>query len=1170
MAPIICSCLLSLIYTLYLFIANEESSFHQAQEYENRFWTIFALLFSTALFFANDSPLAFGQYSPTLGFIGVLLSSYAMHLWDRYLHRLSLSRQTKLRRSAYSLSSTMGNMKDTVEEHLAKINKCLGDIDQLLIPSTINNWINQRFVFRKEKEIISVFANCDAVTLNYLIGHAKLGLVIYKIKDHRNFAGQHRTELIQLLAVDRLPALTVMSRVIVLHALQILKLRANPRAEHWARNIILNTHGDDLSEIKTLTDSKGDYFCMNKLIFEDIKSETVRQDILNHIRKEGVLQLAHMQMETKRAQRRKHMAWRKILSDVDDTLCSSGGHYPAGIDKRYAKKVVYPGVLAFYRELDLGTSGPEEWPESRVGNLVFLSARPHVYKDMSENRSFSKFEKLHAKRKDGRRGMHTVPSLLPGDLVSGSQFMVTNDFEPLARKKFENFKKYVSIYPEYQHIFVCDNGQGDVKASEMMFDNSPYEFGPVYVHKVQPLHKTHGYEPEKWRKKEFMPCFFSTYPEAALDAAKRNPPLIRLSGLRRVCVESVKDFYSVSSKEWNTPKQKSDRRQELNQALWTANKFLEEKELKPVELIKADRLYQDGEKVNTPYGKGIIKGFDPDYDMYDVEIDWRPIDIQVKDHLQHVKEEAIRPRNANDRKAPAPLQTVLETDEVAEDEYELSAILENDDLPNFEQNENSLMLESEGEKKNGSPSEQKTPAASTISDTASLSSISSDGSPQEQKAVPPGSNFKISAKITGSKLSKYTPPHLPVLDKKPAPLFSFWTASPTKRATFQAGDKCSSPYGPAVVVEYRVDDKIVVVDMTGWKARAYLNEKDVKITNENILSSLFRRPPLDSTPKPLEFPYALGTKIITPYGEAEVFKPLSRSKKIAQSPKTEEPDVSNETIGLQLTSWTLADDSHPKMYCTVKTVQMWKDTKDKKSSVLSAFGNLLSIPLSRFTSPKPRAIKPESPKFHRYYSDATKVSTLFGNGVVLQFREEDGFYEISLTGWKLANGKYPTAWLREVDIRCQVAEGCQEGYPVLTKMGLTGTLESVQATTGVHVVTVPTAGMVMYLQPDAIVKPLKAAVGEDALTAYGEGTVQNYDVVNDTYTIKLEGWDAKLYCKAETFDRLSDWMRERDGSTGMDWLLGLFFAPSSDKSVGTRSRTNSVASLRSHSARSVS
>ena len=69
-----------------------------------------------------------------------------------------------------------------------------------------------------------------------------------------------------------------------------------------------------------------------------------------------------------------------------------------------------------------------------------------------------------------------MPSLLAGDIASGTEYMMTNDMEPLALKKFDNFKRYVSIYPEYRHVFVCDNGQGDVRAGELMHDCYPYEF----------------------------------------------------------------------------------------------------------------------------------------------------------------------------------------------------------------------------------------------------------------------------------------------------------------------------------------------------------------------------------------------------------------------------------------------------------------------------------------------------------------------------------------------------------------------------------------------------------------------------------------------------------------------------------------------------------------------
>ena len=44
----------------------------------------------------------------------------------------------------------------------------------------------------------------------------------------------------------------------------------------------------------------------------------------------------------------------QVVSDIDDTLTCSGGSYPAGRDTRYPHNCVYPGMLAFYNELDAG------------------------------------------------------------------------------------------------------------------------------------------------------------------------------------------------------------------------------------------------------------------------------------------------------------------------------------------------------------------------------------------------------------------------------------------------------------------------------------------------------------------------------------------------------------------------------------------------------------------------------------------------------------------------------------------------------------------------------------------------------------------------------------------------------------------------------------------------
>ena len=201
-----------------------------------------------------------------------------------------------------------------------------------------------------------------------------------------------------------------------------------------------------------------------------------------------------------------------------------------------------------------------------------------------------------------------MPSLLAGDLASGTLYMVTNDFDPLAQKKFDNFQRYVSIYPEYQHVFVCDNGQGDCRAGELMFDRVPYEFEALYVHVVLPVEKTFGYAPQRWRNKEFEPFFFHTYPEAALHAARRNPPLIRVAGLQRICTDAVKDFEGI--KNWPSEVMKAERRLELNQAIWNANAFLEWNYEDPASLVQAKQIWATGERVRTPYGIGRVCDFD--------------------------------------------------------------------------------------------------------------------------------------------------------------------------------------------------------------------------------------------------------------------------------------------------------------------------------------------------------------------------------------------------------------------------------------------------------------------------------------------------------------------------------------------------------------------------------
>ena len=156
---------------------------------------------------------------------------------------------------------------------------------------------------------------------------------------------------------------------------------------------------------------------------------------------------------------------------------------------------------------------------------------------------------------------------------------------------------------------------------------------------------------------------------------------------------------------------------------------------------------------------------------------------------------------------------------------------------------------------------------------------------------------------------------------------------------------------------------------------------------------------------------------------------------------------------------------------------------------------------------------------------------------------------------------FGTAYLREDSLSYRLARGCTEGYHVMTTFA-SGVLQSVNPTTGVHNVIIPSFGAICYLQPDQVLWPIKAAFGEDISTPYGEGKVYRYRLSDNKYEIKL-GWgnNVMLYTEAETFDRIDDRLEDK-GGFGMGWILKLFYTREEDKEEGNqRSRSNSFSLL---------
>ena len=134
----------------------------------------------------------------------------------------------------------------------------------------------------------------------------------------------------------------------------------------------------------------------------------------------------------------------------------------------------------------------------------------------------------------------TTPTV--GSLDTGGHYMVKGDTEPIALKKFQNFREYLTLYPEFSCIFVGDNGQGDVRTAEMVLNDPRYKnnLQRVYIHEIQPLYLTYAKNDLTKSRDSDHICYFNTYVDAAIDAHAHK--LIRSSGLQLVMEAALRDF----------------------------------------------------------------------------------------------------------------------------------------------------------------------------------------------------------------------------------------------------------------------------------------------------------------------------------------------------------------------------------------------------------------------------------------------------------------------------------------------------------------------------------------------------------------------------------------------------------------------------------------------------
>lgn len=191
---------------------------------------------------------------------------------------------------------------------------------------------------RLQRALYSIFSLSTPLELNYILCAINMAATV-------EVADQHT---MQLLIKDKLPLLSTIARAALVDGLQKLGLRYRPQRQLWARDVILQTHGLDLTHFKAYIDDGGDYHTMYKLVYNDLQGD-IQNEVLEHLKREGEAVAAVVQGSGPYAP---PGAVLKVISDIDDTVFSSGDSFPAGVDARYPRKCHYPGALALYAALD--------------------------------------------------------------------------------------------------------------------------------------------------------------------------------------------------------------------------------------------------------------------------------------------------------------------------------------------------------------------------------------------------------------------------------------------------------------------------------------------------------------------------------------------------------------------------------------------------------------------------------------------------------------------------------------------------------------------------------------------------------------------------------------------------------------------------------------------------
>ena len=232
----------------------------------------------------------------------------------------------------------------------------------------------------------------------------------------------------------------------------------------------------------------------------------------------------------------------QVISDVDDTIKSSGGVKIGdvalgGIDTQYERGEFYPGVFEFMLQLSLHSLPSADIMPAKV---AILTARAEEFKLALELKDDSKLGQ--ALRKTGEQSVNLSSWGLGPVLYGSVAEWVMQDRKGL--RKFANFERLLEQDPTgtiMQYVYVGDTGELDQEAGETILREYPEVVKAVFLHVVSEEPYPPVPPPKLINGRPLV--FFRTYIGAAAKATQLN--LLSYSWLLKVCKAAKKSLFNV-------------------------------------------------------------------------------------------------------------------------------------------------------------------------------------------------------------------------------------------------------------------------------------------------------------------------------------------------------------------------------------------------------------------------------------------------------------------------------------------------------------------------------------------------------------------------------------------------------------------------------------------------